>query len=185
MAWTPERDALLGALWADGASARVIGDTLGTTKNAVVGRAHRLGLTPRPSPFANRHAAPSPTRGMSAPGGAAARAAHATRQRAYVSTRGRSGSPSLGGPREAAAAADHPARQQEAAAAGGIGVAPAAASPVAPKGGCKWPLWGKESRPEYRFCEAPRESAGCPYCAEHAAIAYIRAPAAQRIGAVA
>lgn len=43
--WTPERIAALKSLWDVGLSTREIGLKLGITKNAVVGKAHRLGLS--------------------------------------------------------------------------------------------------------------------------------------------
>lgn len=50
--WPPERDAALMQLWADrGLSAAEIGRRLGISKNAVVGRSHRLRLPARPSPI--------------------------------------------------------------------------------------------------------------------------------------
>lgn len=43
--WTKEEDALLTKLWGDGKlSAPEIGRKVGRNKNAVIGRAHRLGL---------------------------------------------------------------------------------------------------------------------------------------------
>lgn len=42
--WTAEEDALLTKLWADDVSSRDIGKALNMTKNAVIGRAHRLGF---------------------------------------------------------------------------------------------------------------------------------------------
>lgn len=48
--WTEERIEALGRLWAEGLSTAEIGRRIGVTKNAVVGKAHRLHLTPRPSP---------------------------------------------------------------------------------------------------------------------------------------
>ena len=48
MAWTDERVDLLKKLWADGLSARQIADQLGgVTRNAVIGKVHRLGLSGR------------------------------------------------------------------------------------------------------------------------------------------
>lgn len=38
-------------MWLAGASARIIANALGTSKNSVVGKAHRLGLPNRPSPI--------------------------------------------------------------------------------------------------------------------------------------
>lgn len=52
MIWSDERVERLKALWSQGLSTAEIGRKLGTTKNAVVGKSHRLGLEPRPSPIA-------------------------------------------------------------------------------------------------------------------------------------
>jgi GcrA cell cycle regulator len=48
--WTPDRIAQLTQLWADGLSTAKIGDAIGASKNAVVGKAHRLNLPLRKSP---------------------------------------------------------------------------------------------------------------------------------------
>ena len=48
--WTSELVNQLSALWQQGLSTAEIGRKLGISKNAVVGKAHRLMLTPRPSP---------------------------------------------------------------------------------------------------------------------------------------
>jgi len=45
--WTPERITVLGELWAAGVPTAEIGRQLGLTKNAVVGRVHRMGLPAR------------------------------------------------------------------------------------------------------------------------------------------
>jgi GcrA cell cycle regulator len=49
--WTPDLILQLGTLWRQGLSTAEIGRRLGVTKNAVVGKAHRLALDPRPSPL--------------------------------------------------------------------------------------------------------------------------------------
>ncbi len=49
--WPDKMVAKLRALWADGLSASSIGKTMGLSKNAVMGKAHRLGLPSRPSPI--------------------------------------------------------------------------------------------------------------------------------------
>ena len=49
--WTPERDDELLGLWDEGHSTSEIGRRMGITKNAVIGRAHRLRLPARPSPI--------------------------------------------------------------------------------------------------------------------------------------
>jgi len=51
--WTEDRIAELGQLWREGLSTAEIGRRLGISKNAVVGKAHRLNLPPRPSPIRN------------------------------------------------------------------------------------------------------------------------------------
>jgi GcrA cell cycle regulator len=50
--WCKESDALLTQLWEDKLPSREIGEIMKRSKNSVVGRAHRLLLTPRPSPIA-------------------------------------------------------------------------------------------------------------------------------------
>ncbi len=51
MSWTPERIDELTKLWETGHSASAIGKLLGVSKNAVVGKAHRMKLQARPSPI--------------------------------------------------------------------------------------------------------------------------------------
>ena len=51
MSWTDERIERLKQMWHDGATASQIADELGgVSRNAVIGKAHRLGLEQRPSP---------------------------------------------------------------------------------------------------------------------------------------
>jgi GcrA cell cycle regulator len=51
MNWTDERIAMLTKMWESGATASQIADELGgVSRNAVIGKAHRLGLKSRPSP---------------------------------------------------------------------------------------------------------------------------------------
>ena len=51
MSWTEERIATLTKMWEGGATASQIADELGgVSRNAVIGKAHRLGLKSRPSP---------------------------------------------------------------------------------------------------------------------------------------
>ena len=52
MEWTEARVDKLKTLWEDGLSASQIAENLGdVTRNAVIGKAHRLGLSSRPSPI--------------------------------------------------------------------------------------------------------------------------------------
>ena len=51
MSWTEERIAKLTKMWEGGSTASQIADELGgVSRNAVIGKAHRLGLKARPSP---------------------------------------------------------------------------------------------------------------------------------------
>jgi GcrA cell cycle regulator len=51
MEWSEDVIAKLRTLWAEGLSTAEIGRRLNISKNAVVGKAHRLNLPPRPSPI--------------------------------------------------------------------------------------------------------------------------------------
>jgi GcrA cell cycle regulator len=50
--WTEDRTDTLRVLWQEGLTTREIGARMGITKNAVVGKVHRLGLPKRQSPIA-------------------------------------------------------------------------------------------------------------------------------------
>ena len=49
--WTDERLEELKKLWATGLSISQIGEALGVSRNAIAGKAHRMGLPKRPSPI--------------------------------------------------------------------------------------------------------------------------------------
>jgi GcrA cell cycle regulator len=56
MSWTEERTDLLRRLWPDVSASQIAKQLGGVTRNAVIGKAHRLGLAkkaepPRPSPL--------------------------------------------------------------------------------------------------------------------------------------
>ncbi len=57
--WTPERTSTLIALWEEGLTTSEMGRRLGVTKNAVVGKVHRIGLPKRNSPI-RRQPKPEP-----------------------------------------------------------------------------------------------------------------------------
>ena len=90
MSWTEERIERLKKMWHDGATASQIADELGgVSRNAVIGKAHRLGLEQRPSPVkpgeekdakkaAPAAAAPTPAKAGAAPQAEAPKAAPAT-----------------------------------------------------------------------------------------------------------
>lgn len=80
MSWTDERIDQLKAMWEKGLTASQIADELGgVSRNAVIGKAHRLGLQSRPSPVkaneAPKKAAPARKPAAPAPEAEAPRAA--------------------------------------------------------------------------------------------------------------
>jgi GcrA cell cycle regulator len=61
MAWTKERIAKLQKMWEKGLPASQIAEELGeVTRNAVIGKAHRLNLSGRPSPVKTPEKKPKP-----------------------------------------------------------------------------------------------------------------------------
>lgn len=52
ISWTDERLEKLKSLWKKGLSISQIGEELGVTRNAIAGKAHRIGLPKRQSPIA-------------------------------------------------------------------------------------------------------------------------------------
>ena len=76
MSWTDERIDRLKALWTQGMTASQIADELGgVSRNAVIGKAHRLGLQSRPSPVKPNEVEEAPA--AAAPAAAAEPAAEA------------------------------------------------------------------------------------------------------------
>jgi len=69
MSWTDERIATLKRMWEGGSTASQIAEELGgVSRNAVIGKAHRLGLKSRPSPVkANEKKAAAPAKKPAAP----------------------------------------------------------------------------------------------------------------------
>jgi GcrA cell cycle regulator len=68
MSWTDERIATLKKMWEGGSTASQIADELGgVSRNAVIGKAHRLGLKARPSPVKPNEDKPEPKKTAAAP----------------------------------------------------------------------------------------------------------------------
>jgi GcrA cell cycle regulator len=152
MDWTPEAIERLRALWAEGHSTAEIGRRMGITKNAVVGKAHRLNLSARPSPIRRE------TAGEAKP--AAPRAPKAP----VVA-------PRLTLPAVPVAAAPVQAEARVVAAP-----APVVVRPFPRLGAtrsCCWPI-GEPGTAGFRFCSA-EATQGKPYCLEHASVAYVKA----------
>ena len=152
MSWTDERVELLKKLWADGLSASQIAAELGgITRNAVIGKVHRLGLSGRAKSASS--AAPRPRKAAFGHAHAAHRTRRDPRQyRARARLRNRSRG-DAGADRE-----HHPDR-------------PAAHHPGADR--ADLPLADRRSRQHRAFSSAAATpSTGLPYCAYHSPVAY-------------
>jgi len=169
-AWTEDRVELLKKLWSDGLSASQIAGELGSvTRNAVIGKVHRLGLSGR---------AKSPAVNSGAPRAAAPRKAP-TRSPSHPMA-----GPAAGMTRGANAlapqyAAEADAETQQAPAPSEDVVVPFSERVTIMdlrEYMCRWPM-GDPTTPEFRFCGG-RSQTGMPYCTYHARIAY--QPAADR-----
>jgi len=194
MSWTEERIERLKKMWHDGATASQIADELGgVSRNAVIGKAHRLGLEQRPSPVkpgeekdkkaaaapaAASRPAPKPDAPVARPGAATAAApvVHTpTPQRpptpADMQFRsiGPGGFVRQGPGDQQAPIPPAPPRR----------LVPAKPSPeVADKTSlldlndriCKWPI-GHPGEPDFHFC-GEQSNPGFPYCVAHCGVAY-------------
>jgi GcrA cell cycle regulator len=157
--WTDERVEQLKKLWADGLSASQIAAQIGgVTRNAVIGKVHRLGLSGR-----NKTTAPQPQR-----------VRKPARPPSVTFT-----APAVEGNIVRSAEQRFPTTlEQEERLPDDIVI------PVSERvtimelreSMCRWPM-GDPTTPEFRFC-GQRAIAGLPYCTHHARVAY--QPAAER-----
>lgn len=68
MSWTDDRISTLTKMWESGATASQIAEELGgVSRNAVIGKAHRLGLKARPSPVKAKAKKKAPAKKKTAP----------------------------------------------------------------------------------------------------------------------
>ncbi len=201
MSWTDERIEKLTKMWEGGATASQIADELGgVSRNAVIGKAHRLGLKARPSPVKaaeKAEAAPAPK--PAKPAGEPPRAAQPAAPRPAAAAPPPRPAPA---PQPAAAA---PAQQPSAApqprivsvGPGGFlrqgpGDQQAPIPPAPPRRLvpakpsaeiadktslldlndriCRWPM-GHPGEPDFHFC-GEKVNPGFPYCVEHCGRAY-------------
>lgn len=183
MSWTDERIDRLKSLWSKGMTASQIADELGgVSRNAVIGKAHRLGLQSRPSPVKPNE--PVPAKAVPAP--------------PPPEKKAESAPPPPAAPQAApAAAAAAPQPQIRSVGPGGFlrqgpgdmqspippapprRLVPAKPSAeVADKTSlldlnekiCKWPI-GHPGEPDFHFC-GKSANPGFPYCVEHCGVAY-------------
>jgi GcrA cell cycle regulator len=194
MSWTDERIERLKKMWHDGATASQIADELGgVSRNAVIGKAHRLGLEQRPSPVKPgeekeaKKAAPAPAAAPKAP------RPEPQAKAAPAAPAAASSAPAAPPPVNRSA----PEMQYRSIGPGGFirqgpgdqqppippapprRLVPAKPSPeVADKTSlldlndriCKWPI-GHPGEPDFHFC-GQQANPGFPYCVEHCGVAY-------------
>ena len=156
MEWSEATIENLRALWAEGHSTAEIGRRLGVSKNAVVGKAHRLDLPARPSPIrrdgprsgVSRRAMPRRVAGPTLPPLSSTQQLPAMMQPSPVAARPKPVAP--------------PSPRVQA-------VVP---RPYGRLVACCWPI-GEPGTREFRFCDA-ESVPGKPYCADHAQLAYVK-----------
>ncbi len=167
MEWTDEVIERLRALWAEGHSTAEIGRRLGVSKNAIVGKAHRLDLPARPSPIrrdpagseVGRAAPPRRVEGSTLPPLASTDAPIPLVEVLPEPVIVRPVAPPVVVPRPAPVAVV--SRPQ-----------PAPPRPYGRIITCCWPI-GEPGTKAFRFCDDASEP-GKPYCAEHAKLAYVK-----------
>jgi len=189
MEWTEDAINRLRVLWAEGHSTAEIGRRMGISKNAVVGKAHRLELTARPSPIRREGQSPRPPRraaarrvsgptlpslaGASPPGQSSVRTEAAAEPGPAVAVPAPE--------RERTVEAEPPAvqaapEQSQPVAETRPAVRPVTVTPPAYRSSrqvpCCWPI-GEPGTSGFRFCDGDALM-GKPYCRDHAALAYVK-----------
>lgn len=166
MNWSAERDARLRELWASELSSAEIALRLGVSKNATIGRAHRMHLPGRPSPI-RRKGDPKPAirrapaitlpmfRSCAQCGGTLG-----ADQVKFCSA----GCEALAGLVDLAVEVEHTAPKPKR-----VVVAPAVFSVFR---SCQWPE-GDPGSPGFRFC-GDATVLGKPYCGPHCGRAYVK-----------
>jgi GcrA cell cycle regulator len=159
--WTEERVELLKKLWAEGLSASQIAGrlALGVTRNAVIGKVHRLNLSGRatqPRNTAPRTARKSPREPSALGRSPSMPTAGANALKPYAQIHA--------APRPIALPEPKPLRLIDSAKDGRITILHLTDKT------CKWPI-GDPNKEDFCFCgHGPRD--GSPYCEYHARMAY-------------
>jgi GcrA cell cycle regulator len=169
MSWTDERVEILRHMWLEGRSASQISAVLGSglTRNAVIGKVHRLGLAGRVKPGTGpNEPVPAPQRMQAAPRRAAAAPARDAAPTIMTSAPMTQGATAL-------AMEAEPQSQLQVARVEEEVVVPMSLRVTIvdlKEAMCKWPL-GDPTTPDFRYCGSATAPAG-PYCQHHAKLAY-------------
>ncbi len=168
MSWTDERIALLKKMWKEGKSAADIAKTLGkgVTRNAVIGKAHRMGLSNRPSPIKKTGPAvktvakKDPPKKKEPPKAAPQKAKSASKKTAApVVVSGVKSNPL-----RPELAEPHKMEKEEIPPGGGVALIDLTERM------CRWPI-GDPREDDFTFCGRGIRP-GTPYCPDHAGMAY-------------
>ena len=160
MVWTDENIDELKKLWQKGMTTSEIAKQLGVSKNSVVGKVHRIGLTSRPSPIKIKSDEAESTSSQSA-----------KKKSTKVSAPSDIHS-------EKEAAFNQPVDDKSAEAKKTNTQTDPSLSPSVTKltdldsHTCRWPI-GDPKDENFHFC-GKKIRTGQTYCEEHAAIAYVR-----------
>ncbi|MDR3533861.1 MAG: GcrA family cell cycle regulator [Rhodopila sp.] len=165
MEWSEETIARLRELWSEGHSTAEIGRRLGVSKNAVVGKAHRIDLPARPSPIRREsgdatEARRNPSRRVEGPTLPPLSSTTAGAVAAPVPVAVLAPAPVAVALRPTPVPAPPPRMHV------------VAQRPYARVVTCCWPI-GEPGTRSFRFCDDPSEP-GKPYCGEHAKLAYVK-----------
>lgn len=156
MGWTEERVAELKKLWAEGHSASQIAKRLGSvTRNAVIGKVHRLGLSGRATP--SRPVKRPPRLARPKPQQAPRQASAASRSATPLAARPEPSQPQI---------AEQESRIEPQRLPNGDMVTVLTVKDSM----CKWPI-GDPADNNFGFC-GHASAEGSPYCAEHARVAF-------------
>lgn len=157
LAWTEERVELLKKFWNEGLSASQIAGRLGhgVTRNAVIGKVHRLGLSGRVTPQRASRPRPRKTREPSHPGRPMLPIVGATALKAFPGPE----------PMMRPEPEPEPIRLVDIPKGERVNIL------MLSDRTCRWPV-GDPGTEEFFFCGQSPKSSGGPYCDYHARIAY-------------
>lgn len=193
MSWTDERVETLKRMWAEGQSASQIAKELGgVTRNAVIGKVHRLGLSNRNDDTA-AEAAPAPApEAKPAPAAAAPEAKPAPAAKAAPAEPKAAPAPEPKAPPAPEAEAAQQYQPRRPVVPAGQPLPPVPTNEISPETlatvreiekksrklslmelterTCKWPI-GDPATDKFWFCGMPSQP-GKPYCETHVSVAF-------------
>jgi GcrA cell cycle regulator len=169
MVWDEETIRNLKDLWSQGLSTAEIGRRLSVSKNAIVGKAHRLELDARPSPIRRGAAKPATDRPvpLSRMAGPTLPPLASTGAPPFVAS-----APSVQSFRSSPIVAPRPAAAIPQPAPPPPPIMPSASFSRRSAPSCCWPI-GEPCTKTFRFCDDACLP-GKPYCDAHAKVAYVK-----------